>query len=374
MQHKKEANIIHRVLRFNSPEQRRERNRRLNEQESRKGILHARSFPLRCYLETTNHCNLRCQMCGQSFFEGERTDMPDEILHKIQPLFPLFQEISIFGFGEALLDKRIFDILEMIPKQVNTRLVTNGVLLDEKAAEQLIKHQLKQLYISIEATNEDTYAFVRGGRHFKKVIENVERLIQMKKKLNAEFPQVAFAFTFMKRTAAEFLDFMDMAAKLGVKIITGDYLIVYRPGLEQESLFFHQDYANEIFEQAHEKAKSLGIELRIPPSFAEVAKSHQSEISNPQWKVCYEPWEFVYFRSDGYLSPCCANDVKLGNLDTGTFSEAWNSKTYQEFRKTVNKTRPHPHCQSCINTGKRIITQREFHIKILDKKGKIVKG
>lgn len=373
MQKKSKQNIVHRILRYNSPEQKRERNRRLNEQESRKGIEHVRSFPLRGYLETTNRCNLRCQMCGQSFFEGERTDLSDELLQKIKPLFPMFQELSIFGFGEALLDKRIFNILEMIPKHVNTRLVTNAVLLDEKAAEQLIKHQLKQLYISIEATNEDTYAFVRGGRHFKKVIENVERLMQMKKKLNAEFPEVAFAFTFMKRTAAEFLDFMDLAAKLGIKIITGDYLIVYRPELEQESLFFHQDYANKIFAQAKEKAKSLGIELRIPPSFAEADKEAKEHPDKSRWRVCYEPWEFVYFRSDGYLSPCCANDVKLGNLNTGSFSAAWNSKTYQEFRKYLNKTRPHPHCQSCINTGKRIITHREFHIKLLDKKGKIVK-
>jgi MoaA/NifB/PqqE/SkfB family radical SAM enzyme len=373
MQRKSKQNIVHRILRYNSPEQRRKRNRRLNERESRKGILCARSFPLRCYLETTNRCNLRCQMCGQSFFEGERSDMSDEILQKIKPLFPMFQEISIFGFGEALIDQRIFNILEMIPTQVNTRLVTNAVLLDEKAAEQLIKLQLKQLYISIEATNEDTYAFVRGGRHFKKVIENVERLMEMKKKMNAEFPQVAFAFTFMKRTAAEFLDFMDLAAKLGIKIITGDYLIVYRPELEQESLFFHQDYANQIFAQAHEKAKALGIELRIPPSFEEAEKEAKGRSDKSGWRVCYEPWEFVYFRSDGYLSPCCANDVKLGNLNTGTYSEAWNSKTYQKFRETVNTSRPHPHCQSCINTGKRIITQREFHIKILDKKGKIVK-
>jgi MoaA/NifB/PqqE/SkfB family radical SAM enzyme len=254
--------------------------------------------------------------------------------------------------------------------------------MDEKASQELINHQLKQLYISIEATNEDTYEFVRGGRHFSRVIENIDRLMKLKREQKAPFPEVAFAFTFMKRTTAEFLDFMELAAKLGIKIIAGDYLIVYRPELEQESLFFHQDYANDIFTQAKEKAKSLGIELRIPIPFAEAAKqpaneNPQSAIRNqqlnPDWRICYEPWEFIYFRSDGLVSPCCANDVKLGDLRSHTFAEVWNGEQYQEFRRTLNTTRPHPHCQTCINTGKRIITQREYHIKLLDKHGKVVK-
>ena len=363
-------NIISQFLKIRSLEQKKERNRLLYLKESRAQSIRVKAYPIRGYLETTNRCNLRCQMCGQSFFEGEKSDLSDEIIHRIRPLFPYFQELSIFGFGEALVDKRIFNILEMIPDYVSTRLVTNGILLDENAARGLIQHQLKQLYISMEATNEDTYAFVRGGRFFNKVIENIDRLMQMKKKQNAQFPEVAVAFTFMKRTVAEFLDFMELAARLGIKIITGDYLIVYRPELIEESLFFHQGYANSIFEQAKEKAKSLGIELRIPLSFAEAGKPAQSDQTD--WRICYEPWEFIYFRSDGCVSPCCANDVKLGDFRNAAFSDVWNSQTYQEFRRTLNSTRPHPHCQSCINTGKRIITQREYHIKLLDKQGKII--
>ncbi|MDI6784542.1 MAG: radical SAM protein, partial [bacterium] len=356
-------NILNQSILWHSPERKRERNCRLNQQESRAQKTRVRSYPIRGYLETTNRCNLRCQMCGQSLFEGDRTDLSDEIIQKLRPLFPYFNELSIFGFGEALVDKRFFNILAMIPDYVSTRLVTNGVLLDEKVARGLIQHQLKQLYISIEATNEDTYAFVRGGRFFNKVIGNIDRLMQMKKKENVQFPEIAFAFTFMKRTAGEFIEFMELAARLGIKIITGDYLIVYRPELIEESLFFEQEYADSIFEQAKEKAKSLGIELRIPLSFAEATKPTQS--GQTDWRICYEPWEFIYFRSDGFVSPCCANDVKLGDLRAAPFSEVWNSQTYQEFRRTLNTTRPHPHCQSCINTGKLIITQREYHIKLL---------
>ncbi|MCX7919854.1 MAG: radical SAM protein [bacterium] len=379
-------NIFTQFLKRDRPIIKQEQNRRRNYKESRKQSLRVRSYPIRGYLETTNRCNLRCQMCGQSFFEGERTDLSDEIIKKIQPLFPYFIELSIFGYGEALVDHRIFQILELIPNHVTTRLVTNGVLLDEKASQELINHQLKQLYISIEATNEETYSFVRGGRYFNRVIGNVERLLKLKRERNSPYPEVAFAFTFMKRTLAEFLDFVELTARLGIKIITGDYLIVYRPELMNESLFFHQEYTNHIFAQAREKAKTLGIELRIPPSFAEAdiekdkrklsIQSHSSSKSadnNPEWKLCYEPWEFIYFRSDGFVSPCCANDVKLGDLRNHSFAEVWNGKQYQEFRRTVNTTRPHPHCQTCINTGKRIITQREYHIKLLDKNGKIIK-
>ena len=88
--------------------------------------------------------------------------------------------------------------------------------------------------------------------------------------------------------------------------------------------------------------------------------------------MCYEPWEFIYFRSDGHIGPCCVNDVKLGDLNNYTFDEIWNGELYQKFRAMVNTTRNDLNCAQCMGRGMRKVTEKSFHIKILDKEGKVL--
>jgi len=343
-------------------------NLELNFKESRANKTMVKSYPHRCYLEITNQCNLRCPMCGQSWFEGKRTYISEPVLNKIKELFPYMQEISVFGFGESLVDKRFFDILAMIPRNIRKRYVSNGILMDQKAAEKMIEYELHDLYISMDAACEDTFMFVRGQKGFERIVENIKTLTKLKKQHNAEYPQVTMAYTFFRRNAEEFLNFIDLAHSLGVKRISGDYLIVYREDLIKESLYFDQPFANQIWRRAKEKASRLGIDLAIAKSFEDAEKEEKSS----KMILCYEPWEFVYFRSDGYIGPCCVNDIKLGDLNKYTFNEIWNGELYQKFRQMVNTSRNDPNCTQCMGRGMRKITDKSFHIKILDKEGAVL--
>jgi len=344
-------------------------NEELNFQESRGNQPVLKSWPTRCYLEITNQCNLRCSMCGQSWFEGKRTYIPDEVLAKVRELYPHLKEISVFGFGESLVDKRFFDILSDIPDHILTKYVSNGLLITRENAEKLITQGLDELYISIDAATPETYKFVRGVQGFERIIENIRGLVELKKQLNSPTPVITMAYTFYRRTAEEFLDFIRLAHSLGVQKVSGDYLIVYRKELVEESLFFDQELGNKVFRDAKALAQELGIELVIPKSFEE---ARQEESTDSGMIPCYEPWEFVYFRSDGHIGPCCVNDIKLGDLNTQSFENIWNSNTYQNFRKMVNTTRSNVNCAQCMGKGMRKITDRSFHIKFLDKEGKVV--
>jgi radical SAM protein with 4Fe4S-binding SPASM domain len=344
------------------------RNKELNLTESHANQPVIKSFPNRCYLEVTNQCNLRCHMCGQSWFEGKRSYIPDEILEKVKELYPYMDEISVFGFGESLVDKRFFDILAMIPRRIQTRYVSNGILMNRDAAEKMIELELKDLNISIDAACEETFVFVRAQKGFERIINNIKTLMELKKQKNAEYPRLTMCYTFFRRNAEEFLRFIELAHSLGVKRVSGDYLIVYRNELVNESLYFDQELGNRVFKQARELADKLGVELFLPSSFEE---AHKKEHSG-EMLMCYEPWEFVYFRSDGLVQPCCVNDLSLGDLRKQSFNEIWNSQAYQDFRKMVNTTRSNLNCAQCMGRGMRKITDKSFHIKILDKEGNVL--
>src|SRR5208283_108489 len=172
--------------------------------------------------------------------------------------------------------KQFFDILRMIPKNITKRYVSNGILMDKEAAEKLIEYELHNLYISIDAASEETFLFVRGQKGFERIVNNIKTLMQLKKERNAEFPNVTMCYTFFRRNAEEFMDFLDLAHSLGVKKVSGDYLIVYRQDLIKESLYFDQPFANDIWRRAKEKATKLGIQLTVPKSFEEAARQEKS--------------------------------------------------------------------------------------------------
>jgi radical SAM protein with 4Fe4S-binding SPASM domain len=354
------------VFRAGDPAQ----NRELNYRESRSNKTSIKSYPHRCYLEITNQCNLRCPMCGQSWFEGKRSYIPDEVLAKIKEIYPYLQEINVFGFGESLVDKRFFNILADIPPHIRKKYVSNGLLINAEAAEKMVDLQLHELFISLDSATEETFQFIRGQKGFQRIIQNIKELNRIKKEKNSQYPIISLAYTFYRRNIEEFFQFMELAHSLEIPRITGDYLIVYRPELEQESLYYEQEKANVLFPQFRQRAKELGIVLIIPKTFEESAK----EEASTQLIECYEPWEFIYFRADGKIGPCCVNDIQLGDLNTMSFDEIWNGAKYQAFRKMVNTTRKDPNCAQCMGRGMRKLTERSFHIKFLDKEGKVIKG
>ncbi len=337
-------------------------------QESRDNIANVHGYPTRCFIEITDKCNLKCKFCGHSFIKVKRTNIPDSVIEKIRPLFPYMSEVWVVGFGESLIDPRFFDILAMIPKRIMTRYVSNGLLMNREAARKMVDLRLMDLCISIDAIDEASYFQTRGVNGFNKIIENIKVLNEIKQQKGSKYPELRLSYTFFRSNAEKFLDFIDLAHSLGAVCVSADYLTVYREDLIHESLFWDQELGNRVFKAAQEKCDKLGMILSLPPSFEEAARTEKPG----DQPVCYEPWNFVRFRSNGQLSPCCVNDIQLGNLEEKSFDEIWNGKDYQEFRKQVNTSRYDLNCKQCIGWGIRKISDIRYHIKILDTEGKVV--
>jgi pyrroloquinoline quinone biosynthesis protein E len=72
--------------------------------------------------------------------------------------------------------------------------------------------------------------------------------------------------------------------------------------------------------------------------------------------VCPWPWMGVYIDTQKNVVPCCrigdASVLNMGNLNQSTFSEIWNSKRYQDFRKAHKEGRVPKVCESCYSKEK----------------------
>jgi len=151
--------LVHLRETSTSTSDKRDSNRLLNNlerDESEKNVL---SYPTRAHIELSNFCNLRCQMCGQSYFDGTispRKHMAKEAYDEIVKNLPYLDETIATGFGESMLSPYFWEFMELLPWGGLKRLITNGILLTKESTERLMKYPLTEYFISFEAVDKGT--------------------------------------------------------------------------------------------------------------------------------------------------------------------------------------------------------------------------
>ncbi len=107
-------------------------------------------------------CNLRCIYCHR---EGECKPEKRMSSDDIKAILQVAGDIGIrsvkFTGGEPLLRPDIIDIIQSVPKGIESSITTNGTLLG-KMAHDLRKAGLSRVNISIDSLNRDTYQSITG--------------------------------------------------------------------------------------------------------------------------------------------------------------------------------------------------------------------
>lgn len=161
-------------------------------------------------------CNLTCPSCRSDFrflHEGPEYDRKIRIVEHIAKLIKEHDhwiKFSLSGDGDpfaSLIYRHFLEILDLTNKQdVEIELITNGILLKDHW------HKLKKIHknivrtkISFDAGSESTYKVTRRGGSWKKLIDNVDFLVDWRNKNN---PDMVITSNFVAQTA----NYKDMPA------------------------------------------------------------------------------------------------------------------------------------------------------------------
>lgn len=173
-------------------------------------------FPTHIDIETTNKCNLRCVMCPHSFpteeFKKSLTSLDGNIVYKIidEGAEKGLNSIKMFFRGEPLVDKRIVDFIKYAKERGITEISinTNGQLLSEELSYRLIKSGLDMIVIAMDGNSRATYNKIRVGGDFNKLVQDVESLLELKRKMKSEKPIVRLQFLKVDTNKHEIEDFI----------------------------------------------------------------------------------------------------------------------------------------------------------------------
>jgi len=205
-------------------------------------------------ISLTDRCNLRCTYCmPKEHFASDYVFLPkseilsyEEITRLTTALIPLgLEKIRLTG-GEPLLRKNIERLIEMMPKDIDLAMTTNGILLG-KMAQKLWDAGLKRVTVSLDAIDEETFRKMADSDVASaQVLESIDIALEvgMKVKVNVVVKRGVNEHSVKKMVdhfantgvIVRFIEFMDVGETNHWRlddVVTGDQMRKMLDGLEE---------------------------------------------------------------------------------------------------------------------------------------------
>ncbi len=310
-----------------------QQNSRLNDQEFEMRKIKLKSFPKAVFLQFAGPCNSSCVFCSRgheySFFDLSK--FRENIESRIDYGLSLAEQFILTGSGEFLRLPQwaeILDYFDYTYPHIEKMFSTNGSSLRPEVCEKITSQKSRYLiHISLHASNSQLHKVITRMDNFHTIIGQVKYLLELRRRNNNI--RVNFIFVATTLNIEDLPNFVRLAANVGVDKVIVYYNFIYVPAQKYLSCFFKQELTNIIFDQSEELARSLGIDIQLPPKFG-LQKY-------PDVGICRELWSQIMFNEHGHILPCDASidcDVQLGNK---TYEEVWNSDYYLKTRGELIK-------------------------------------
>lgn len=318
----------------------------------------------RIYIEPTNQCNLDCVTCMRNVWDEAPGQMSSETFQRILDGIRSFVPVpSVFfgGFGEPLTHPCI---CEMVAQAHSTgaavELITNGILLSAAMARQLMEAGLQRLWVSLDGATPESYADVRLGAALPEVIENLQRLKELRGPMSSAAPRLGIAIVIMKRNIAELPDLIRLGKSLGADQFSISNVLPHTPGLRDEMLYARSFYEGDLPASSwspHIALPRLDINETSGDVLTGVLRNrHLLSVARQALETGANTCPFaekasLSVRWDGAVSPCLAllhahesyldNHVRkssafaVGSLQVHSLGEIWNAPVYRELRERL---------------------------------------
>lgn len=310
------------------------------------------AFPSVFFIGVSSICDISCPYCPRQYYcqDVDQGVMDFDDFMKIAPFFEYAEETNIFGLGEPFLHPRFFDFLSEAKKRgVKVSTSTHGMSLTPANREELIKLEVDEISVSVDAADKKTFEFLRKGADFETVISNIENLQKEKKQQGKSIPSVSIATAVSIHNVTQMKKIVSLASNLGADRIVFTDLIIVDP--ENSSLSVSK---TNLFEEklisAIREGEKKGVEALyfFQNPFPWKEDPLPELIKEPEGYFCADPWKMCILDRTGRMQPCCYYPPKTGNPFEHTLPDVLNNEENMSLRRNLLKGNL-PDC--CINCG-----------------------
>lgn len=308
-------------------------------------------------IETTNACNMRCEMCPRTTMMTrpiENLDMEifKKLVEQIRPfsdeewknwesfvaenyniskddmsenhffLYIIPKVIVLHGYGAPLLDKNIAERVKLLTeKKIPSYFSCNPANIDIDKTKEIFENGLDYIKYSIESTSDQQHKEIRG-------------------------PASNFTESYKK-----ILHLLDLKKKKGYKtIVVITMLNLNKPNQLEE------------WKKLQDAFKGLDVYLYLKSQDQQWYEDTKQQTKSIHWiEPCQFPWSSMTIKSNGEATMCVEdynNNIILGNVRKESLYNIWNGERYHKLREDHFNLTPEIKCtKQCDMTliGKLII-------------------
>ena len=284
-------------------------------------------FPLQLDFELNSTCNLSCSFCVHGYKTVAKYTLSFELFKKAinEGARHGLCSIKMNYINEPLLVRDFVKYVQYARSKgvLNVFFATNGILLNEHLARQLVEAKVSKIMISLDAATSETYFKMRKSKKFGLIVRNIHRLIRLRDEMGEGWPLVRVNFLKTHLNIHEADDFIkqwtDVADMIGFQDQVG------LPGIDAEAL---PDY---------------DVAVVLP-------------LANDKTTFrCSFPFKLMVIDAVGNLLPCCTfsgRQMALGNIRDMSIADAWTARPmrYLKVQQARGEWTNNAICSHCINS------------------------
>lgn len=161
-------------------------------------------------------CNLKCPSCRKKFHTKPNNDLIDKLCEE---MYKIALDSKLIGLvdGEFFFQEKIMDVIRKIPKESTIETIyirSNGILFTKDLWESFSNIHDKEItfFISIDATDKETYEYNRFPAKWEIINEKIQQISSLCK--DNDRYNLRLCFTIQYNNFKQLPDFIKLCEKL----------------------------------------------------------------------------------------------------------------------------------------------------------------
>ena len=275
-------------------------------------------LPYAVRIDASTLCQLNCRGCYMrkgNYHNRGAGYLKFNDFERFLEMNPFVKNIELSNNGEIFLNPDLLKIIQLSHSKGVKLTAANGANFNnvsDEMLEALVKYEFQYVTIAIDGASQETYSWYRRNGNFDKVIDNIKKLNEYKKKYNSGFPSIAWQYIIFEsnQMESEIKKAKEMAKSLNCAAIV-----------------FAKDNNGFIPDDLEMIERETGL------CYNDIFQ----RLSVTNWLFCLELWTAPQINWDGRLFGCCVNlweDFGLNVFDLG-LEECLNSKIVRRTKRML---------------------------------------
>ena len=288
--------------------------------------------PILYNFETTNACNMRCEMCPRTTMMTRKIETIDNeifksVMEQVEPfseaswqnwqdfveknyhisrndmsenhffLYVIPKVIVLHGYGDPLLDKHMQERVKTLSdRRIPSYFSCNPTNINIERTLEMFENGLDYIKFSIESVDDVRHKEIRGSAsNFTDSYRRILRLIELKEKHN------------------------------------------YKTTIVITMLNLNKPWQQEEFHKLTDAFRGSDVYSYLKSQDQQWYEDNRVQTESIHWiEFCQFPWTSMTVKSNGEAAMCVEdfnNEIILGDTRTESLYDIWNGEKYRKFRE-----------------------------------------